>query len=68
MPWLRYNIERSTSSTKGVRLSQSNKNDQESNISTKPRDWLQERAMLSPTNEQIYKINDLILSKFEASS
>ena len=39
-----------------------------SNISTKPLNWFQERAILSPTNEQIDKMNDFILSKFEASS
>ena len=38
------------------------------NISSKPLNWFQERDILSPTNEQIYKINCFILSKFEASS
>ena len=38
-----------------------------SNISTKPLNWFQERAILSPTNKQIDKINDFILSKFKAS-
>jgi PIF1 helicase. len=35
-----------------------------SNISTKPLNWFQERAILSPTNEQIDKLNYFILSKF----
>ena len=39
-----------------------------SNISTKPLHWFQERAVLSPTNEEIDKINDFILSEFEALS
>ena len=39
-----------------------------SNISTKPLNWFQDRAILSPTNEQIDKINDFILSKYEDSS
>jgi len=30
--------------------------------------WFQERAILSPTNEQVDKLNDLILSKFDAQS
>ncbi|XP_060874799.1 uncharacterized protein LOC132948382 [Metopolophium dirhodum] len=30
--------------------------------------WFQERAILSPTNEQVDKLNDLILSRFDAQS
>lgn len=36
------------------------------NISTKTPSWFQERAILSPTNDQVYKINDMILLKFNA--
>ncbi|XP_050053844.1 uncharacterized protein LOC126549245 [Aphis gossypii] len=35
------------------------------NISSKSLKWFQERAILSPTNEQVDKINDLILSRFD---
>ena len=38
------------------------------NISTKPLNRFQESAILSPTNEQLDKINDFILLKFKASS
>ncbi|XP_027851457.2 ATP-dependent DNA helicase pif1-like [Aphis gossypii] len=38
------------------------------NISSKSLKWFQERAILSPTNEQVDKINDLILSRFDAQS
>ena len=38
-----------------------------SNHIHKTLNWFQERVILSPTNEQIHKINDFILSKFEAS-
>ncbi|XP_060863449.1 ATP-dependent DNA helicase pif1-like [Metopolophium dirhodum] len=30
--------------------------------------WYQERAILSPTNKQVDKLNDLILSRFDAQS
>ncbi|KAE9540849.1 hypothetical protein AGLY_004094 [Aphis glycines] len=36
------------------------------NISTKTPSWFQERAILSPTNDQVNKINDMILLKFNA--
>ncbi|XP_050064217.1 ATP-dependent DNA helicase PIF6-like [Aphis gossypii] len=36
------------------------------NISTKTSSWFQERAILSPTNDQVNKINDMILLKFNA--
>ena len=39
-----------------------------SNIPTKTLNWFQEKAILSPNNEQIDQINDFILSKLEASS
>jgi ATP-dependent DNA helicase PIF1 len=35
-------------------------------ILTKKSIWIQKRAILSPTNEQVNKINDLILLKFNA--
>ncbi|XP_015370488.1 PREDICTED: uncharacterized protein LOC107166369 [Diuraphis noxia] len=38
------------------------------NISSKSLKWFQERAILSPTNEQIDKLNDLILSRLDAQS
>jgi PIF1 helicase. len=39
-----------------------------SNILTKSLNWFQERAILLLTNEQIDKIHDFILSKFEVLS
>ena len=39
-----------------------------SNISTKTLNWFQEKAILSPTNEQIDERDNFILSKFEGSS
>ncbi|XP_022164498.1 uncharacterized protein LOC111029689 [Myzus persicae] len=38
------------------------------NISSKSLKWFQKRAILSPTNEQVDKLNDLILSRFDAQS
>ncbi|XP_045453744.1 uncharacterized protein LOC123663048 [Melitaea cinxia] len=38
------------------------------NITTKTLCWFKERAILAPTNEQVDKINHLIISKFEAPS
>ncbi|KAL4084234.1 hypothetical protein QTP88_028059 [Uroleucon formosanum] len=38
------------------------------NISSKSLKWFQERTILSPTNEQVDKLNDLILSRFDAQS
>jgi len=35
-------------------------------ISTKTSSWFQERAILSSTNDQVNKINNIILSKFNA--
>ncbi|XP_022169936.1 uncharacterized protein LOC111033491 [Myzus persicae] len=36
------------------------------NIQNKSLKWFQERAILSPTNEQVGKLKDLILSRFDA--
>ena len=36
-----------------------------SNISTKTLNWFQERAILSPTNEQIDQINDFIFQNLK---
>ncbi|KAF0682499.1 Uncharacterized protein FWK35_00035880, partial [Aphis craccivora] len=36
------------------------------NISTKTPSWFQERAILSPAHDQVNKINDTILLKFNA--
>jgi len=38
------------------------------NISSKSLKWFQERVILLPTNEQVEKLNDLILSRFDAQS
>ncbi|KAL4143906.1 hypothetical protein QTP88_006160 [Uroleucon formosanum] len=38
------------------------------NISSKSLKWFQEIAILSPTNEQVDKLNDFILSRFDAQS
>ena len=38
------------------------------NISCKTISWFKERAILSPTNEQVDKVNNLILSKIDAST
>jgi hypothetical protein len=38
------------------------------NISSSSLQWFQERVILSPTNEQVDKLNYLILHRFDAQS